>query len=246
MELTYTILLAFGFAILSYICGSIPTAKLIAKRHGIDILKEGSKNAGGTNVGRVVGKTAGILTMFLDGLKCYIPCLITMIILTFAPIPLVEYRYLKEIFVCLVGLSVAIGHSFPLFAHYKGGKCVACFAGFVIFTSPLAALVGGITFFSIFFWKRRVSLASLIGAPVTFTVYLVPMILDLTIYSDINQYNFGTYFAPNFFLHLSYYTFLAILIYVIIIVIRHKTNIDRLEKGIEPETKFKKKGDINK
>ena len=65
----YLILFIVLSLILSYLIGSIPTAKIIASRHGVDITKEGSKNAGGTNVGRVIGKKAGILTMFLDGLK---------------------------------------------------------------------------------------------------------------------------------------------------------------------------------
>lgn len=240
MEITYTVLTIVILCVLAYLCGSIPTARIIAKKHGIDITKEGSKNAGGTNVGRVIGKKAGILTMFLDATKCFIPCLIALLVVDFLPIPFVSFEHLSEIVVDLVGLSVAIGHSYPIFAHFKGGKCVACFAGFVVFTSPVAAIIGASVFFSIFAWRRRVSLASLIGAPTTFAFYLVPMVLDLTIWSNPEQYNFGTYFAPNFMLHLTYYTFIAILIFVIIIIVRHRSNIKRLEKGIEPETKFKK------
>ena len=82
MQLTYTILVFVLTILAGYLLGSIPTAKIIGRLHGVDITKEGSKNAGGTNVGRVIGKKAGFLTMFLDGAKCFIPCLIVALILT--------------------------------------------------------------------------------------------------------------------------------------------------------------------
>lgn len=240
MEITYTIIFALIVSILSYFIGSIPTARIIAYSHGVDIMTVGSKNAGGTNVGRVIGKKAGILTIFLDAAKCFIPCLITLLILRFAPLKLVDYPYLNEIMIDLVAIFVSLGHSFSIFSKFKGGKCVACFSGFIVFISPIAAIIGGTTFFSILAWKHKVSLSSLIGAPVTFAFLLIPMILDFTICKDSNSFNLGMYFAPNFFLHLTYYTVITTLLLVGLITIRHKSNIERLEKGIEPDTHFKK------
>lgn len=238
MQLTLTILFFVLTATCAYLIGSIPTAVIIASSHGVDITKVGSKNAGGTNVGRTIGKKAGILTMFLDALKCYLPCLIAFLLLSFAPLDMVVFPYRTEIAVSLVGLFVAIGHSYPIFSHFKGGKCVACFAGFVFFTSPMIFVLGAGTFFLVYFLKKRVSLASLIGAPVTLGLYFIPLALDL-IYGK-NFYNGGLYFAPYCNLHLSYVTTITVFLVVSLIVIRHRSNIKRLEKGTEPETHFKK------
>ncbi len=240
METLYTVLFVLVAVIVSYLIGSIPTAKIIANSHGVDITKEGSKNAGGTNVGRVIGKKAGILTMVLDMIKCYIPCLIILLLLTYAPISLVEFPYRNETFVAFGALSVAIGHSYPIFGHFKGGKCVACFAGYVLFVSPILFVLGAGTFFFVFFLRKRVSLASLIGAPVTLLLSCIPAVLDLTVLKDKSTFNGGMYFTPSFLLHLSFVTTISMLLFVSMIVIRHRTNIQRLEKGTEPETHFKK------
>ena len=235
----YLILFIVLSLILSYLIGSIPTAKIIASRHGVDITKEGSKNAGGTNVGRVIGKKAGILTMFLDGLKCLIPCYIALLLIRFTGLSYLTGTKIDELLVSLVAFAVCIGHSFPLFNHFKGGKCVACFAGYVLFFSPIIAVFGCATFFLVFFLKHKVSLSSLIAAPTVFLLASVPMILDFTLLKDPTQFNGGLYYGQGFMLPLSYVTFLSVMVIVALIVIRHKTNIKRLENGTEPITKFK-------
>lgn len=240
MQLTYTIIFIVLTILVGYLIGSIPTAKIIAKSHGVDITKEGSKNAGGTNVGRVIGKKAGILTMFLDAAKCFIPCLIVALILTFAPLDLLLFSYRNEIIISCCALSVALGHSYPLYSHFKGGKCVACFAGYVFFASPILFVLGASTFTIVFLWKKRVSLASLLGAPTVLLLSLVPSVLDLTVLKDPTSYNGGMFFAPNFMLHLSFVTTVTILLFVSFIAIRHKSNIKRLAENTEPETHFKK------
>lgn len=240
MELTYTIIFALVASVLAYLIGSIPTARLIAKRHGVDITKEGSKNSGGTNVGRVIGKKAGITTMILDMFKCFIPCLIALLILTYCPMEIKEFPYRNELLCAFVGFFVAIGHSYPIYAKFKGGKCVACFAGYVLFVSPILFVLGASTFFIVFFIKKRVSLASLIGAPTTLGLSFVPMILDLTVLKDETTFNGGLYFVPSLMLHLSFVTTICMFLIVSLIVIRHRSNIKRLEKGTEPETHFKK------
>lgn len=239
----YLTLIGMLIAVVSYFIGSIPTARIIARNHGVDITKEGSHNAGGTNVGRVIGKKAGILTMFLDALKCYIPCLIVFLIFTYVDMSsLISNQglcFIKELLVSITALFVAIGHSFPIYCKFKGGKCVACFAGYMVFISPLCALVGCIFFFSIFAWKRRVSLASITAAPATLLTILIPMFLDLFYDSDKTHFNGGTYFAPNSLIHLTFITTITVFLLVALIIIRHRTNIERLEKGTEPETHFK-------
>lgn len=220
--------------------GSFPTARLIAKSHGIDITKVGSGNAGGTNVGRSVGKKAGILTIALDAFKCFLACMLTFVFISYVPMNLVTFPHMAETFVAISAITCSIGHSFPLFGKYPGGKCVACFGGYVLFIAPIVALIGLMVFLITFFISKRVSIASLVGAPVTLIVALVPMVLDFTIVKDDTLFNGGMYYAPSFMLHITYVSALALLALVILIYIRHKANIKRIQKNEEPETHFKK------
>lgn len=105
--------------ILGYLIGSIPWALIIGKLfYGIDIREKGSGNLGGTNALRVLGKIPGISIMILDALKAFL----YMIIINFIDSSLIAYG----------GLMVCIGHCFPIFANFKGGKAVACSCGYVL------------------------------------------------------------------------------------------------------------------
>lgn len=240
MNILYTILTLLVCIILGYIFGSIPSGVIIGKLHGIDISAYGSHNTGGTNVGRTLGKKAGITTMALDMLKCIIPLNIALLIFSFTPLLnyLVDYRCIKELFISVVALFVLLGHTFPLFNHFQGGKAVASFAGYMIFISPALCVIGCISFFTILHIKHRVSLSSIISVPIVFISSLVPMILDFTVLNDINMYNGGIYITSNYMVHISYLTCIAILLSTCLIVYRHKANIKRIQQGIEPETHF--------
>ncbi len=240
MEILYTIIFIAVGMLISYLIGSIPTSLLISYHYGIDIRNYGSHNAGGTNVGRVIGKKAGILTIVLDIFKCFIPCLVISLIYLYAPLDLIDYPHLLELSVCLSAFSVAIGHTFPIFASFKGGKAVACFAGFILYISPLIFLVGITLFLILFKLFHRISLSSVIAVPSIILLSLIPTILDLTILNDPASYNGGTYFGPSFNIHLTYITTIFIFVLASLVVIRHISNIKRLEKGEEPETHFKK------
>ncbi len=239
MEITYTILLSFGVALFGYLIGGIPTARIIAYSKGIDILKVGSKNAGGTNVGRSVGRWWGYLTRFLDRRKCFLPCLFVHLLLTFANIPLIDYSWRNELIICITGLSVAIGHSYSIYSKFKGGKAVACFAGFVLYTCPILFVVGLVLFLLLFKLSKRVSFASVIAAPSVRLLSFIPTILNATITKDPSSYNGGTYFGPSFYLHLTYILGITYLLIATLLILRHLSNIKRLEKGTEPETHFK-------
>ncbi len=239
METLYTVLFALAVLVLGYFIGGIPTARIIARTKGIDILSVGSKNAGGTNVGRSVGRWYGYLTRFLDRRKCFIPCLIVHLLLVFVPRSLFSFAQLDEIRICLRGLAVAIGHSFSVYSHFKGGKAVACFAGFVLYTCPILFVIGFGTFLGLFFLKKRVSFASVIDAPIVRLLSFIPGILDLTVLKDPASYNGGTYFGPSRNLHLTYVLGITYLLIATLLVIRHISNIKRLQKGTEPETHFK-------
>ena len=237
--LTIVIILLFG-----YLIGSIPTSIIISKKHGIDVRGYGSHNAGGTNVGRVVSKKAGITTMVIDIFKCFIPLLILKIVFQYTGLhnlDLVQtFKYSEELFVGLLAFAIALGHTYPIYVNFKGGKAVACFAGFILFISPIIFAIGVATFFIVFAISNRVSVASIIGAPMCFILSIIPMILDLTILPDINQFNGGMYYGSQFMLHLSYISMIFVFLLTFLILLRHLSNIKRLKEGIEPETHFKK------
>lgn len=247
MNILYTILFLFCSAILGYLFGSIPSGVIIGKIHGIDIRDYGSHNTGGTNVGRTLGKKAGILTMFFDALKCYIPLVILLLILSFTSITnhLISYEHIIELSIDICGFFVLIGHTFPLFAHFKGGKAVSSMAGFIFFVSPILCVLGFSIFMILFKITKKISICSILTVPSLFLLSLIPTILDLTILKDISSFNGGLYYAPNFYLHLSYLTSITIFICAALIIYRHKANIIRIKKHEEPITHFENTIDKN-
>lgn len=149
-----------SLALASYLLGAIPFGLLIGFTRGVDIRTVGSKNIGATNVLRSVGKPWGITTFFLDALKGLVPA---------ALFPMVGSRLgadFQSLEVAgLVGAVCAIlGHNFPVYLRFKGGKGVATSAGAVLGLAPLAILIGLGVWVVAFYSLRYVSLASILGA----------------------------------------------------------------------------------
>lgn len=117
----------------SYLCGSIPFGKLVAHSYGIDIQKRGSGNIGFANVRRIIGWRAGIITLVADILKGYVTTLIAA-------------SLVDTTMAYFVGLSAIIGHIFPVWLGFKGGKGIATGLGVVLALSPIAGLVGAATY----------------------------------------------------------------------------------------------------
>lgn len=136
-----------------YLLGSLSFATMIARRHGVDIFKEGSRNPGATNVKRVLGKAAGNTVFVLDFLKGTAAALIPLL----AASP--EYR---EILGILALLAAILGHSFSIFMRFRGGKGVAVTMGGMIALSPVVVLIGIAVWLIAFFSLRYVSLASIL------------------------------------------------------------------------------------
>lgn len=136
-----------------YLLGSLSSATLIARRHGVDIFKEGSRNPGATNVKRVLGKAAGNTVFVLDFLKGTAAALIPLL----AASP--EYR---EILGILALLAAILGHSFSIFMRFRGGKGVAVTMGGMMALSPVVVLIGIAVWLIAFFSLRYVSLASIL------------------------------------------------------------------------------------
>jgi glycerol-3-phosphate acyltransferase PlsY len=153
----------FVFALLGYLIGSVNFAVLVAKKHGIDILKEGSGNPGATNVKRVLGKGPGNLVFALDALKGFVgaglPTLVGYVIATQG----IDFVILGDAFIHGVAgfVGTLLGHCFSCFLKFKGGKGVASTIGGLLVLLPIPILIGAAVWGLVFTLSRFVSLASI-------------------------------------------------------------------------------------
>ena len=148
------------FLLLGYLIGSVNFAVLVAKKHGVDILKEGSGNPGATNVKRVLGKGPGNLVFALDALKGFVGASLPYLLLRINPNDL----FINEIFfvVCVAGfVGTLLGHCFSCFLKFKGGKGVASTIGGLLVLLPVPILIGAAIWGLVFLLSRYVSLASI-------------------------------------------------------------------------------------
>lgn len=205
-------LLKILMVIAAYLLGSIPTAVWVAKKfYGIDIRLYGSGNAGATNTFRVLGKKAGIPVLIFDVFKGWLPVFLFARISGYEPASLGYINYQL-----ILGAAALLGHIFPVFAHFKGGKGVATLLGVVIALHLEASLVSLAIFLIIFLATRYVSLGSIISAftyPILLFLFFRPVPLSLI------------YFA---------------MIIAIMVLFTHQKNIERLVNKEENRIKFKK------
>lgn len=192
------------FILISYLLGSIPFGLIIASVNKIDIRSHGSGNIGATNVYRVIGKFWGLLTFFLDAMKGFLPA---YYFLNF-------YGNYQHLGVCC-GLAAILGHTFPIYIKFRGGKGVATSAGMLFGIAPIPVFIGLLVWIIIMFLFRFVSLAS-----ITASVVISVIICFSDAYSIFTKY--------------------LITIISILIIWLHRDNISRLIKGTE--NRFGKKG----
>ena len=153
--------------VIAYLLGSIPTAVWVSKKvYGIDIREHGSGNAGATNTFRILGSKAGSVVMFVDMMKGFIAVKLSL---------LSAFSWSSEAIVNLqvfLGLAAVLGHIFPIWADFKGGKGIATLFGMILAIQPLAAvsLVG--VFIGMLYLTRYVSLSS-ISASVAFPLLIL-------------------------------------------------------------------------
>lgn len=194
----------FLVILISYLLGNFQTSYLLGKVFmKSDIREFGSGNAGTTNALRVYGVKAAIATLVLDAVKGFIAVLIG--------------RYLLgEMGVYLAGVGVILGHDWPVFLKFKGGKGIATTIGIALTISPLAAIICIILGITIIALTRYVSLATMTAIVIWPIISFVLMKLDL--YEE--NYNFLIFAA----------------VLAVIAIYKHKTNIKKLIKG--EESKF--------
>lgn len=147
--------------IVGYLVGSIPFGYLIVRaKEGGDVRQTGSGGTGATNVSRRAGKTAGVITLMLDALKGASAVFIAKVLLNAAGQPIAGVDWLTS----AVAIAAIVGHIFPVWLGFRGGKGVATGVGVFLVMAPVAVLCAGVVFVAIVSLTRYVSLGSIIGA----------------------------------------------------------------------------------
>lgn len=207
--------------IIGYALGMFQTAFIYGKLHGIDIREHGSGNAGTTNTLRVFGTKAGLIVLVGDILKCILAIVISGILFD-ASHP--EEVYLLKLY---AATGAILGHNFPFYLKFKGGKGIAATAGLILSFHPVFIPMGVLIFFSVFFITHYVSLGSLL-------VY-AGLMIEMVIVGQL-----GVFGAPQAVLTEMYIltAFLTALAYY-----KHRANIKRLLTGQEKKTFLTKKSE---
>ncbi len=194
--------------IIAYLLGAVPFGLLVAKSKGVNIREHGSGNIGATNVFRVVGKGWGIFTFVLDALKGFFPAFFFPLIGGVDPA-----------FGVLFGGAAIVGHTFPVFLKFKGGKGVATSAGMILGVASFSVGIAFAAWLITVFASRYVSLASIVAAiTVGVAVWFDPKLDNNTIIQS------------------------AISLMALLVIWLHRANIKRLMIGTE--NRFGKKKEV--
>ena len=213
---------------IGYVCGLFQTGYIVGKIKGIDIREYGSGNAGTTNILRTMGIKYALIVLLGDALKCGLAIIITKCLFGAA------YGQIQSLLSLYASFGVILGHNFPFYMGFKGGKGIAATAGFIIFgLSPVMTLVGIIVFFSIFFITHYVSLGSILLYAALVVCSFVFMKSDF----------YGWTAAGSSSLYMEYS--IVIILMMIMMLIRHKDNIKRLLSGTERKTYLKSRPEID-
>ena len=228
-----------------YLLGAIPFAFVIGKAHGVDIRKTGSGNIGATNLGRTLGKRFFWQAFFLDAAKGFLPVLLMSLLvrhyndqstITGVAIQALLHPFTGRINApdplfaawspLLTAAGCMLGHIFPIYLGFKGGKGVATGFGVVLGFWPLFTLAGlgaGLAFVIVLMIYRYISLASISGS-----VVFVLLVAAVGSWQNVNNF---AYLPWN-----QLGTFIAIaIVFGGLIIFRHRSNIVRLYKGTEPQ-----------
>src|SRR5262245_39376351 len=182
--------------LLAYLLGSIPSGYVLGKLAGIDVRSVGSGNIGATNVARAVGNWQGVLTLVADAAKGFIPVLIGI------------QLELEPIAIACAAAAAFLGHLYPVFLNFRGGKGVATAMGTLLAIAPVATLVMAAFFAVMVFTTRIVSLGAMAAA------LSAPLVLWL-------------FYQPPAMIVLGFF-------FAAMIMLRHRGNLRRLRAGTEP------------
>ena len=205
--------------LIGYLLGMISCSYIVGKLHGVDIRKHGSGNLGATNTMRALGKKAGFLVMFLDFAKVVIAVVIVRLLFSEA------YANEKFFLQSYTLLGCILGHDFPFYLKFKGGKGCACIGGFAIFFYPYVAMVLATLFAILLIITKYISLGTMF-LYVSFTAVIIFCGQTGRLEADQNH-------LPEIY---AIYLFL-----IVITIIRHRSNIKRIIDGNENKTYLIKK-----
>ena len=239
-HLTFLYSLEFNILLMlliGYVLGSIPVAYLYCKAHGVNIFEYGSGNPGSTNVGRALGKTHGRIVFALDILKTLIPILIAHIVIIklnygrnaigfssmwikhyTVPLEVVRKHYLREpLVIFTTGIGAILGHNFPFTTGFRGGKGITCTVAVLAYFNIIFAIVLYVIHKIIGKLTGYVSLASILTLVIMFVSSLLLSIFHIYPFN----FKYTNLVLPEIF------------IIMLLGIIRHKENIERLEHGVE-------------
>ena len=205
--------------VIGYVCGLFQTAYIYGKSKGIDIREKGSGNAGTTNTLRVFGAKAGLIVLLGDVLKCAVACLIARYFI----VPMFPDE--KYLLILYAAAGAILGHDFPFYMNFKGGKGIAATAGLICCLHWHFFVVGVIVFFTTFFVTHYVSLGSLL----VYAAFMAQIIIE-------GQRGL---FGATQVQHNEMYVIAFVL--AVIAYGKHWENIKRLLKGEERKTYLSKK-----
>jgi acyl phosphate:glycerol-3-phosphate acyltransferase len=216
-----------------YLFGGIPSGVIIGRAiFKKDPRDYGSHNSGGTNSGRVFGKWIGYLVILLDMVKTLAAFYLVWAIIRFSGLREVVSLWDDGVFYTwLAALGAAVGHCWPIYIKFKGGKAVSCFMAIVGGTSWVGFVACAVSFLPLFRKNKIVSYASLIsGAILVLAEWIAVIVLFLSHFdSSILMWNFG--FGGG--LYLGWEMAIVVTATYTIMVIRHRANIERLRNGTE-------------
>ena len=199
--------LTFSVMVVGYAVGSFPSGYLAGKLSGVDIRQHGSGNIGATNVLRVIGKPWGIAVFLADALKGFLAVWASSVLV--ARNGATDY---SDLYAILAGAACVIGHSFPIWLGFRGGKGVATSAGVIFGILPIAALTIFLVWLVVFLVTRYVSVASIIAA------LALPLTVGLLVQLKKTQSPVLLYFSAAM---------------TVLVIWRHRSNIARLLNGTE-------------
>ncbi|MCI8605462.1 MAG: glycerol-3-phosphate 1-O-acyltransferase PlsY [Hungatella sp.] len=204
--------------VIGYCFGLFQTGYLYSKAHNVDIKKEGSGNSGSTNVLRVMGVKAGAIVFLGDCFKTVFACLAARLLFASQP-------DMVGLLVLYAALGAILGHNYPFYMHFNGGKGIACTAGLLVSIDWRLTLICLIVFALIVGATRYVSLGSL----VVVTIFLAWMV----VFGMMGEYGVRAGLLPEFYGVAAVIAALAFL--------RHRANLKRLFSGTENKIGVKKK-----
>ena len=209
-------LIALG---IGYVFGLFQTGYIYGKSKGIDIRNEGSGNAGTTNSLRVLGIKAGLITFLGDLFKAIFAVLLVLLLFRN------KYPDAVKILELYPGFGAVLGHNFPFYLKFKGGKGIACTSGMILAVCPLAAPICLALFIGSIAITRYVSLGSIL--------VVVSYLVQVIVFGQLGYLRIDAALLPEFYIVSACFTAMALW--------RHRSNIKRLLSGTENKFALKKK-----